>query len=140
MNFAGSGCEKCNNSGYLGRTGIFEVFTMNDDFRHLISSNYKESKLIEMARTNGMTTLIEDGIEKVKRGETTLEELVRVIGPQTKHERKCDNCKSMIDAKFIFCPYCGAFKQNFCKQCMIPLEEDWNSCPLCGSLKLKNDK
>jgi type II secretory ATPase GspE/PulE/Tfp pilus assembly ATPase PilB-like protein/FixJ family two-component response regulator/RNA polymerase subunit RPABC4/transcription elongation factor Spt4 len=134
--FCGKGCEKCNNTGYLGRTGIFEIFMMNDDFRYLISSNYKESELMNMARASGMRTLIEDGLEKVKSGETTLEELVRVIGPQTKHERQCNNCKRTIDAKFLFCPYCGTFKQNFCKQCMIPLEEDWNTCPLCGQSKL----
>ncbi|GBD95312.1 MAG TPA: response regulator [Nitrospirae bacterium] len=133
--FSGKGCERCNDTGYLGRTGIFEIFIMNDDFRHIISSNYKESELMHMARISGMRTLVEDGIEKVKNGETTLEELIRVIGPQTKHERQCNNCKRTIDAKFIFCPYCGTFKQNFCRKCMIPLEEDWNICPLCGSAK-----
>lgn len=138
--FHGKGCDKCNNTGYLGRTGIFEVFTMNDDFRHLISGNYKEAELMNMARTSGMRTLIEDGIEKVLIGATTLEELVRVIGPQTKHERQCEHCQKMIDAKFVFCPYCGSFKQNFCKQCMIPLEKDWNSCPLCGSAKFINQE
>lgn len=133
--FSGRGCHKCNNTGYLGRMGIFEIFIMNDDFRHLISSNYKEAELINMARTSGMRTLIEDGIEKVRHGETTLEELIRVIGPQTKHERQCNSCNRTIDAKFVFCPYCGTFKQNFCRQCMVPLDEDWNICPQCGSLK-----
>ncbi len=89
----------------------------------------------DRTRTSGMRTLIEDGIEKVKSGETTLEELIRVIGPQTKHERQCDNCNRTIGAKFVFCPYCETFKQNFCRQCMIPLEEDWNICPLCGLSK-----
>jgi len=138
--FSGSGCEKCNNTGYLGRTGIFEIFIMNDDFRHVISSGYKEAELMNMARTSGMITLIEDGIEKVKRGDTTLEELLRVIGPQTKHERTCEHCKRTIDSKFYFCPYCGHFKQNFCKHCMIPLEEDWGSCPICGLSKVADLK
>ncbi|RJQ44147.1 MAG: response regulator, partial [Nitrospiraceae bacterium] len=126
--FYGRGCEKCNNTGYLGRTGIFEVFIMNDDFRHIISGNYKEAELINMARTSGMRTLIEDGIEKVRIGSTTLEEIVRVIGPQTRHERQCEHCSRIIDAKFVFCPFCGAFKQNFCRQCMIPLEKEWKIC------------
>lgn len=134
--FYGKGCERCNNTGYLGRTGVFEVFIMNDDFRHLISSNYKEAELINMARTSGMRTLIEDGIEKVRIGATTLEEILRVIGPQTKHERQCEHCSRMIDAKFIFCPYCGSFKQDFCRQCMIPLEKDWSICPQCGSSRV----
>ncbi len=132
----GSGCERCNNSGYLGRTGIFEVFIMNDEFRQFISSNYKESELLNMARIGGMKTLIDDGIEKVRHGETTVEELLRVIGPQTRQEQTCKSCQRMIDAKFLFCPYCGAFKQNVCKNCKMPLEEDWRICPLCGGSKL----
>ncbi len=134
--FYGRGCDRCNNTGYMGRTGVFEIFIMNDDFRHLISGNYKEGELLNMARTSGMRTLIEDGIEKVKTGVTTLEELIRVIGPQTRHERQCCNCERTIDAKFFFCPFCGSFKQDFCRQCMIPLEKDWSSCPVCGSSKV----
>ncbi len=133
--FQGKGCERCNNTGYLGRSGVFEVFVMNDDFRHLISSNYKESELLDLARAGGMKTLIEDGIAKVIKGDTTLEELVRVVGPQTKHERKCEICMRMIDAKFLFCPFCGTFKQNVCSHCRMPMEKTWNICPFCGGSK-----
>ncbi|MDD2319884.1 MAG: ATPase, T2SS/T4P/T4SS family [Geobacteraceae bacterium] len=131
----GKGCSQCNTTGYKGRIGIFELFVMNDDFRHFISSNYKESELFDMARANGMRMLVEDGLEKVKRGLTTLEELIRVIGPQTKFERSCMNCGRMIDAKFLFCPYCGIFRQNFCRSCKLPLEENWLACPFCGKVK-----
>lgn len=135
----GKGCSHCNNTGFKGRIGIFELFVMNDDFRHFVSSNYKESELFDMARANGMRMLLEDGLEKVKRGLTTIDELLRVIGPQTKFERKCGNCNHMIDAKFLFCPYCGFFRQNYCRNCKLPLEEDWISCPLCGKAKEEID-
>ena len=138
--FKGKGCERCNQTGYLGRTGIFELFVMNDDFRFFIGSNYKEAELVNMARAAGMKTLIEAGIEKVKRGETTLEELIRVIGPQTKHERRCEKCQKMIDAKFLFCPLCGSFKQDVCTHCRLPLEEGWSVCPFCGEAKIVNNK
>ncbi len=131
--YKGKGCSRCNQTGYSGRMGIFEVFVMTDDFRQIISSGYKESELIRTARAGGMKTLIEDGIEKVKRGETTLDEILRVIGPQTRHERRCENCRMMIDAKFLFCPYCGTFKQNVCTHCRTPLESDWHLCPFCGT-------
>jgi type II secretory ATPase GspE/PulE/Tfp pilus assembly ATPase PilB-like protein/FixJ family two-component response regulator len=133
--FRGKGCDLCNNSGYMGRLGIFEMFVMTDDFRHFISSCYKESELLEMARANGMRTLLEDGVEKVKLGKTTLEEILRVIGPQTVHERSCANCMRMIDAKFLFCPFCGSFRQNSCKNCRMPLEKEWHTCPFCGKDK-----
>jgi type II secretory ATPase GspE/PulE/Tfp pilus assembly ATPase PilB-like protein/FixJ family two-component response regulator len=133
--FQGKGCERCNNTGYLGRLGVFEMFSMNDDFRHFISCSYKEAELIEMARANGMRTLIEDGMEKVKLGETTLEEILRVIGPQIVHERSCGNCNRQIDAKFLFCPFCGSFRQDCCANCKLPLEKEWLTCPFCGKEK-----
>ena len=79
----GKGCIKCHKTGFLGRTGIFEIFQIDDRFRHHISNNYEESAIINLAKDNGMRTLLEDGIEKVKLGITTLEELLRVIGHQT---------------------------------------------------------
>jgi type II secretory ATPase GspE/PulE/Tfp pilus assembly ATPase PilB-like protein/FixJ family two-component response regulator len=131
----GKGCERCNRTGFAGRTGVFELFVMTDDFRHFISTSYKESELVEMARANGMRTLIEDGIEKVKRGETSLDELLRVIGPQIGYERACPTCDRLVDAKFLFCPFCGAFRQDFCRECRVPLEQEWLSCPFCGRAK-----
>ncbi len=112
---------------------------MNDDFRHAISSNYKESELIKMARAGGMVPLLENGIEKVRRGETTLDEILRVLGSQIKYDRQCSKCQRMVDASFHFCPYCGEFKKNFCTHCMMQLEEDWLICPACG-LKRANEK
>jgi type II secretory ATPase GspE/PulE/Tfp pilus assembly ATPase PilB-like protein/RNA polymerase subunit RPABC4/transcription elongation factor Spt4 len=131
----GKGCSKCNNTGYLGRTGIFEVFVMNDEFRQLISSDYKESEIMNLAKAGGMRTLIGDGIEKVRRGITTLEELLRVIGPPTKYERQCENCGNMIDIKFLFCPHCGIFRHDICHNCKMPLEDEWTTCPFCGTKK-----
>ena len=128
----GKGCDRCGQTGYLGRTGVFELFVMNDDFRHHICTGYKESELLQMARAGGMKLLMEDGVEKVRRGETTLEELLRVIGPQTRHERRCGRCERMIDAKFLFCPHCGSFRQNVCRFCRMPVEPEWTHCALCG--------
>ncbi|HEY6838332.1 MAG TPA: ATPase, T2SS/T4P/T4SS family, partial [Geobacteraceae bacterium] len=131
----GKGCDKCNHTGFSGRLGVFEFFVMTDDFRHFISTSYKESELLEMARANGMRTLIEDGIAKVQQGVTSLDEILRVIGPQVGFERCCASCERMVDAKFLFCPFCGSFRQNYCRDCRVPLEEEWVSCPFCGRPK-----
>ncbi|MCX8026280.1 MAG: ATPase, T2SS/T4P/T4SS family [Thermodesulfovibrionales bacterium] len=128
----GEGCSRCNGTGYSGRTGVFEVFVMNEEFRHLISYNYREAEIFSLAKLGGMKTLMEDAFIKVKMGITTLDEVLRVIGTQTKPERRCDGCNRMIDIMFNFCPYCGAFRQNICKGCKSPLEEDWFVCPFCG--------
>ena len=132
---AGKGCSHCNNTGYLGRIAILEIFVMNEEFSELISTNYRESEIRNLARAGGMKTLIEDGIEKVHRGITTLEELVRVIGPPTRYERPCESCGKLIDLKFLFCPHCGVFRQNLCHNCKSPLEENWGLCPFCGTPK-----
>jgi type II secretory ATPase GspE/PulE/Tfp pilus assembly ATPase PilB-like protein/FixJ family two-component response regulator len=134
---AGKGCSQCNNTGYLGRIAILEIFVMNEEFSELISTNYRESEIRNLARAGGMKTLIEDGIEKVHRGITTLEELVRVIGPPTRYERPCESCGKLIDLKFLFCPHCGVFRQNLCHNCKSPLEENWGLCPFCGTPKRK---
>jgi type II secretory ATPase GspE/PulE/Tfp pilus assembly ATPase PilB-like protein/FixJ family two-component response regulator len=129
----GQGCHQCNNTGYRGRIGVYEMFVMNDDFRHLIGSDYHESELLNLARTNGMKTLLEDGLEKVQRGWTTLEEVLRVVGPTIRMERICEACAKSIDSKFLFCPHCGSFRHNCCKSCRMPLEDGWANCPFCGT-------
>jgi RNA polymerase subunit RPABC4/transcription elongation factor Spt4 len=128
----GKGCDRCSQTGFLGRTGVFELFVMNDDFRHHICTGYKESELLSMARGTGMKLLVEDGIAKVRKGETTLEEVLRVIGPQTRHERRCGQCERIVDAKHPFCPHCGTFKQDACRFCRMPVEPDWTHCAFCG--------
>jgi len=130
--FMGAGCPKCNNSGYKGRIGVYELFVMNDDFRQMVSTNYKESELLALARANGMRILLEDGLEKVRQGLTTLEEVLRVIGPMVRMERTCGQCHATIDSKFLFCPHCGTFRHNCCTSCRMPLEEGWAVCPFCG--------
>jgi len=58
--------------------GIFEVLVMTDELRELILNNASNSEIYKKARESGMRTLKEDGIEKIKRGYTTTEEVMRV--------------------------------------------------------------
>ncbi len=76
--YRGEGCQKCANTGFMGRMGIFELLTIDDDTRRLILRNADESEIRQTARKNGMKTLLEDGLEKIKNGMTTLSELFRV--------------------------------------------------------------
>ena len=72
------GCEKCSNIGYKGRIGIYELLTVSDEMEELIYSGASASRFKSKAEKMLLTTLIEDGIAKVKRGETSLEEVFRV--------------------------------------------------------------
>lgn len=74
----GKGCDKCNNTGYKGRIGIFEVLEMTDAIAHLTLENKPESVIAETAIQEGMITLIQDGYLRVVEGTTTLEEVMRV--------------------------------------------------------------
>jgi type II secretory ATPase GspE/PulE/Tfp pilus assembly ATPase PilB-like protein len=65
-------------SGYRGRTGIFELLVMDNDIRHLLAAGSDSVRMKDMAVRNGMSTLFEDGLLKVKTGMTTLNEVLRV--------------------------------------------------------------
>lgn len=77
--YRGKGCRECSFTGYKGRLGIFEVLELKDNIRELIMRNANAEEIKEAAIKNGMTTMAQDGIRKVLKGETTLEEIMRVI-------------------------------------------------------------
>jgi len=72
------GCEKCNHSGYLGRSGIFEIFEITPEISQAILDNASSDMLENIARASGMVTLRESGLQKVVEGITSLEEVIRV--------------------------------------------------------------
>ena len=76
----GKGCQQCRNTGYLGRMGIFEVFPMSGQMKKLIATRANDSELRQVAIREGMTTLKEDAWRKVRAGQTTIEEALRVTG------------------------------------------------------------
>ena len=69
------GCKKCNNTGYYGRIGVFEVLVLNDIIRALIANNESAMKIRQEALKNGYTPLIIDSINKVIKGITNVEEI-----------------------------------------------------------------
>lgn len=76
--YKGTGCEACASTGYLGRTGIFEWLVVDDLLHQLIIKKADINEIRDAARRSGMKTLLESGIDKVKAGITTLNEIYRV--------------------------------------------------------------
>jgi type II secretory ATPase GspE/PulE/Tfp pilus assembly ATPase PilB-like protein len=72
------GCDKCRNNGFRGRIGLFELFQIDDEVRHMINENLTSSQLRRRARELGMRTLRDDGIRKVLAGLTSPEEVIHV--------------------------------------------------------------
>ncbi len=77
--YKGKGCPACLETGYLGRVGIFEVLEVEDDIREAITARRDSGVIKQLAVKKGMRTMFEDGLDKVKQGVTTLEEVFRVI-------------------------------------------------------------
>ncbi len=76
--FTGQGCERCFNTGYRGRVGIYELLLVNESIRDLISTNQSAGAIKRRALEQGLKTLRMDGARKVLAGETTIAEVLRV--------------------------------------------------------------
>ncbi|MDD3862040.1 MAG: hypothetical protein PHP74_04110, partial [Candidatus Gracilibacteria bacterium] len=77
--YKGEGCGSCVNSGYKGRTSICEVIEVSDETRQILLNNGNASEIDAQAQKEGMVPMFTDGIQKVLSGETTIEEILRVM-------------------------------------------------------------
>ena len=74
-----TGCPRCSNTGYKGRVGVFQLLRMNEGLESLVATRASRDILEAAAFENGMRSLWSDGLEKVKAGVTSVEELARVL-------------------------------------------------------------
>jgi type II secretory ATPase GspE/PulE/Tfp pilus assembly ATPase PilB-like protein len=77
--YKGMGCKACNNTGYMGRTGIYEILLVNEEIKKLIVEKAPSDIIKKMAIDLGMHTLLQDGWNKILAGDTTIEEIIRVV-------------------------------------------------------------
>jgi len=78
MVWQGTGCERCRNTGYAGRLGLYELLVLNDNLRDRIAGNPNVTEFRRMCIEGGMVTLRQDGFSKVAKGQTTVDEVLRV--------------------------------------------------------------
>lgn len=76
--FKGKGCKSCSETGYKGRIGLYELFTLTDSIKDLILQKQSSSAIEEEARKEGMITMLQDGVIKALQGVTTIEEVKRI--------------------------------------------------------------
>jgi type IV pilus assembly protein PilB len=79
--YKGKGCQACGHTGYKGRVGIFEFLTVDSEMQDLIIKHPSTKEISSLAESQGFKPMFVDGIEKVKDGLTTIEELLRVVAP-----------------------------------------------------------
>src|SRR6202049_4908549 len=102
------GCEKCDQTGYKGRIGIYEMLRFEDSIRATIRTSGNMEQVREIARSSGMRSMQEDAMDKLRQGMTTLEEILRVVPVETTVSYvECAKCNQHILPSFTFCPYCG---------------------------------
>ena len=75
--FYGRGCENCNDTGYRGRKGIYELLRMNDEVRTLINTRASGMVIKQVAMEKGMRTIRQDGLQSIYDGQTTIEEVIK---------------------------------------------------------------
>jgi len=83
--FRAAGCSECLGTGYAGRRGIFEILLINDDIRNLTLGSTDSTTIKRKANEHGMTTLRVDGAEKVLKGRTSIDEVMRVAEESDDH-------------------------------------------------------
>lgn len=76
--YKGKGCKRCHFTGYTGRIGVFEVLEVTKAIKQLVIEKKDSDALVAAARQEGMTTMLDDGMEKISKGMTTIEEVIRV--------------------------------------------------------------
>ena len=132
--YRGKGCKECGETGYYGRTGVFEILVANSQIRDMIVSEQSEETIRKVAIASGLVPMHKDGISKVRHGITTLDELHRVVFAKEKEivNLICPSCSEIIRAEFATCPYCGYSVFPKCPACDREREIEWNHCPYCS--------
>jgi type IV pilus assembly protein PilB len=133
--YRGRGCKHCLETGYYGRTGIFEVLDVNDSIRALILSNSSDQAIRQAAIESGMRSIGEDGLKKVLTGETTLEEVTRSVYLEEQAAKFCPGCGTVLVQEYAYCTKCGEFVGEHCESCRRRFSPEWAYCPFCGAAR-----
>ena len=128
----GRGCDQCGQTGYLGRTAIFEVLPVDAALRAVLTARPTEAAIRAAARASGVASLRSDGIARALRGETTLEEVLRVTQVDSLSGPRCPGCHRSVEEDMAFCPWCAtAIEVSCCTGCARTLDPEWRVCPWC---------
>jgi type IV pilus assembly protein PilB len=128
----GRGCSHCHETGYYGRTGIFEILDVEDQMRGLIAQGATDATIRQAAIESGMRSIGEDGLKKALEGRTTLEEVTRVVYLTENSPKICGRCQTVLNKEYEYCTTCGEFVGEHCEKCRRRMMTEWTFCPFCG--------
>jgi hypothetical protein len=102
-----AGCEECDQTGYRGRIGIYEIVPFDESIRSAVRDGAKIDEIRNYARNVGMKSMQEDALEKIVQGITSVEEVMRVVPLEARSQAQCIGCGRRIMRSLNFCPHCG---------------------------------
>jgi type IV pilus assembly protein PilB len=102
------GCSSCENTGYKGRVGIYELLMIEGQIREAIHSGARAEEVWGLARSAGFPSMQEDALNKVKEGLTTLDEVQRIVPFNLVTPERCPSCSRELMPAFVYCPFCSA--------------------------------
>ncbi|MGQ9696192.1 MAG: ATPase, T2SS/T4P/T4SS family [Thermodesulfobacteriota bacterium] len=135
--YRGKGCKNCGETGFAGRTGIFEILNVNNKIRDLIAQDAPEQEITKAAVESGMISMYMDGLKKVLFGLTTIEELNRVVyfsGEEKDLWGICPTRLQAISPESETCPHCQRIIVDSCSSCGKKRESGWIICPYCATV------
>jgi type IV pilus assembly protein PilB len=131
----GVGCPDCGDTGYKGRTAVYEVLVVDAPMRQVLMRDTTESAIAAQARAAGMQTLRASALEKARRGVTTFEEAMRVTHSDRGGAHACPACDRKVEDDMVVCPWCATtLDRGHCANCGRSLDPDWQICPYCRTL------
>ncbi|MGH9773684.1 MAG: ATPase, T2SS/T4P/T4SS family [Candidatus Acidiferrales bacterium] len=101
------GCEACDQTGYRGRVGVYEILRFDDSIREAVRAGTTHDDIRKLVRTLGMKLMQQDALEKILLGRTSVEEVARVVPVQASSSGDCTGCGRKLVQAFSFCPHCG---------------------------------
>ncbi|MGD2125205.1 MAG: ATPase, T2SS/T4P/T4SS family [Desulfobacteraceae bacterium] len=129
--YRGAGCSKCGNLGLRGRTVIEEVMVMSRKIRELTQASATADELREAAMATGMTTLGVSGLDKIEKGITTIDEVLKAVQQKEELTTICPYCGKGVSLDFKDCPYCKKPLVPTCGSCERIVQPEWVVCPYC---------
>ena len=105
--FMAGGCARCDFSGYRGRIGVYELLNFTEPIRQGTRQGNANDEIRALARHSGIKFMQERGMELLRQGITTFEEIQRVVPFAQLGPDACDKCGQDVSPSFAFCPHCG---------------------------------
>jgi type IV pilus assembly protein PilB len=130
--FAPVGCDRCDGTGYRGRTGVYELLVVTPRLRERILRRAPADALAEIARADGTISMATDAWAKVRMGITTLQEVAPLLVQGALDAAVCPQCEAPVRASFNACPSCGHVLKRRCA-CGAKLGDGWAYCAQCGA-------